>query len=52
MATGLIFSLRVSTHRGLNAGCWGKGKQLRVLSPRILVEDMKQTVKEMIDKYR
>lgn len=28
MATGLILSLRVSTHRGLNAGCWGKGKQL------------------------
>ena len=46
------FQLKVSTHRGLNVGCWGQGEAVTVLSPRILVEDMKQTVQEMIDKYR
>ena len=28
-------SLKVSIHRVLNAGCWDKGKQFTVLSPRI-----------------
>lgn len=37
---------------GLKRWLLGQGEAVTVLSPRILVEDMKQTVKEMIDKYR
>ncbi len=37
---------------GLKRWLLGQGEAVTVLSPRILVEDMKQTVQEMIDKYR
>jgi hypothetical protein len=36
---------------GLKRWLLGQGEAVTVLSPRILVEDMKQTVQEMIDKY-
>ena len=37
---------------GLKRWLLGQGEAVTILSPRILVEDMKQTVQEMIDKYR
>ena len=37
---------------GLKRWLLGQGEAVTVLSPRILVEDIKQTVQEMIDKYR
>ena len=37
---------------GLKRWLLGQGEAVTVLSPRILVEDMKQTVQEMIDKYK
>ena len=37
---------------GLKRWLLGQGEAVTVLSPRILVEDMKRTVQEMIDKYR
>jgi hypothetical protein len=36
---------------GLKRWLLGQGEAVTVLSPRILVEDMKQTVQEMLDKY-
>ena len=52
MVNGLIFSLKVSIHQGFKRWLLGQGEAVTVLSPRILVEDIKQTVQEMIDKYR
>ena len=37
---------------GLKRWLLGQGEAVTVLSPRILVEDMKRTVQEMIDKYK
>ena len=52
MAIWTHFQFESQHTPGLKRWLLGQGEAVTVLSPRILVEDMKQTVQEMIDKYR